>query len=34
MGHNGAERAVRFGWPAIADQILAVVREESRALAA
>lgn len=34
MGRNGADQAIRFGWSTIADQILAVVREQSRALAA
>ncbi len=34
MGSAGTERAIRFGWPAIADQILATVRELRRSRAA
>jgi len=30
MGHEGAERAIRFGWPMIADSILTIVKELAR----
>ncbi|MDQ4077286.1 MAG: glycosyltransferase [Chloroflexota bacterium] len=34
MGRLGTERAIRFGWPAVADQILATVRDLRKARAA
>jgi D-inositol-3-phosphate glycosyltransferase len=34
MGHAGAERAIRFGWPSVADQLLTTVLELRRVRAA